>query len=1061
MRQARIATAANLTDGDLPFRQLADHLPALCFMADANGRGIWCNRRWYDYTGVPPGADLSAAWLALPDPALAREVTERWFDCVRSRRAGEMVVPIRGADDRYRPFLTRAEPVLDDDGTVRCWLGTMTEIGEQQQAEQNQRFLVRLGDALRDKADPLEILSITGEMLGRHLDVLRVGYGEVEADENTVHAGGRGWQRREQRPRLPLDVGLDSFGLGIAEQLRRGETSIVQDTRFDPAVGDCVAAHLESAIHASVTVPLVKAGRLAAFLYAHSDEPRLWSDADVNLVREVAERTWSTLERANADAARRQSDARLRDSEARLRAIVDATPECVKLVARDGSLNHMNAAGLRMLECETEIIGKDIIDVIAPEHRDDWRERHRRVCAGESLTWEFDIIGLKGTRRRMETHAVPLEGSDGDVLQLAVTRDITERKATEYALAQTEERFRRVIETAHEGIWMVDERGHTLFVNERMANLLGTTQEQMRGKSVPEYCFSEDLEEARRRIGNNLAGKREQFEFRFRRSDGCAVPVLTASTPLQDRTGKVIGAVGMFSDLSEHKLAEEQLRDSQALLAAFRTNAPIGMYLKDADGRYRMVNPEMEKVFGRPTDEVIGCTAHDLFEPAEARMIADYDRQVLETGQPLSVEEFLPGHEDYAWSLVVRFPIALEDGQPTRIGGFDIDLSNLKRAEAELQRSRDALYQSEKLTALGSLLAGVSHELNNPLSIVLTQSELLEQKAAGTLFAERAGKIHAAAIRCGKIVQTFLAMARQKAPAHSRIDTNALIADALELTGYSLRTAGVDVVCDLEGDLPAIEGDPDQLVQVLVNLIVNAQQSLLDSQGERRLTVRTSSDGRKRMVRIEVEDNGPGVPSDIRRRIFDPFFTSKPQGQGTGIGLPFSLGVVEAHCGRLRLDDRLTGGARFIVELPVAVGEPQTPASCLRPKEGAKSRGRALIVDDEPDLGEALGEMLTDEGYIVDVVRSGEDAMGMIGAHPYALILSDLRMPGMDGPALFDWIDDEHPHLLARLAFLTGDTLSSTAARFIDCAGRPILEKPFDRAALQRVLASLPSGADG
>lgn len=1061
MHQTEIATAATFIDGDLPFRQLADHLPALCFMADAKGRGIWCNRRWYDYTGVAPGADLSAAWLTLPDPAVAAEVVGRWFDCVRSRQAGEMVVPIRGTDGRYRPFLTRAEPVLHHDGTLRCWLGTMTEIGEQQQAEQNQRFLVGLGDALRDKTDPIEILAITGEMLGTHLDVLRVGYGEVEADENTVHAGGRGWQRREQRPRLPVDVGLDSFGRGIAEQLRRGEISVVADTMSDPAVGDCIGTHLESAIHASITVPLVKAGRLAAFLYAHSDEARLWSEADLQLVREVAERTWSTLERANADAARRQSDAKLRDSEAWLRAIVETTPECVKLVAQDGSLNHMNAAGMRMMECDTEVIGKSIIDMIAPEYRDEWMKRHERVCAGASLTWEFDIIGLKGTRRRMETHAVPLCGSDGKMLQLSVTRDITERKATEHALAQTEERFRRVIETAHEGIWMVDERGQTLFVNERMASLLGTTQDDMRGRSVPEYCFSEDLDEARLRIGNNLAGKREQFEFRFRRSDGSAVPVLTASTPLQDRAGKVIGAVGMFSDLSERKLAEEQLRDSQALLAAFRNNAPIGMYMKDADGRYQMVNPEMEKVFGVPAEQIVGRTAYDLFEPAEARMIAEYDRQVLESGQASSVEEFLPGHDNYAWSLVVRFPIALKDGQPTRIGGFDIDLSDLKLAEAELQQSRDALYQSEKLTALGSLLAGVSHELNNPLSIVLTLSELLEQKAAGTPLAERASKIHAAAMRCGKIVQTFLAMARQKAPVRSRVDVNDLVSDALGLADYGLRTAGVDIVRELDPVLPSIDGDPDQIAQVLVNLVVNAQQSLLDSHGERRLTVRTSTDDRRRVVRIEVEDNGPGVPSDIRRRIFDPFFTSKPQGQGTGIGLSFSLGVVEAHGGRLRLDDSLSSGARFVIEFPFAEGELHASAASQDQQIEIGGRGRALVVDDEPDLGDALAELLIDEGYAVDVVRSGEDATGMIGAHAYDLILSDLRMPGTDGPALFDWIEDEHPHLLARLAFLTGDTLSAAAASFIDRARRPTLEKPFDRAALRRMLTDLPGSSDG
>ena len=1047
------------SEGDLPFRQLADHLPALCFMADAEGRALWCNRRWYDYTGTAEGADLSEVWPTLHDPTMIEEIEARWRECVRGEQAGEMLVSLKGADARYRPFLTRAEPVRSANGRIRCWLGTMTEIGEQREAEQNQRFLVELGDALRDKSDPAEILVITGRMLGTHLDVLRVGYGEVGPDENEVFAGARGWQANDER-RLPAAVQLDIFGSGLAGQLRRGEVSIVSDTLSDAAVGDCAANHLRFDIRASITVPLVKSGRLAAFLYAHAATARAWRNSEVQLVRDVAERTWATLERARAETARRTSEDRLRQSEAQLRAIVDATPECVKVVAPDGSIDHMNAAGMRMLEADSNVIGSNVLGVIAPEHRDLWRENHRRVCAGESLVWEFDVIGLKGRRRRMETHAVPLRNASGEVQQLAVSRDVTERRAAQVALAESEERFRRVIETAHEGIWLVDAQGGTLFVNDRMASLLGTTRDEMQGKPVLDYCFPEDLDAARERIGNNLAGRREQFEFRFRKSDGSALPVLAASTPLHDGDGRVIGAVGMFSDLTERKRAEEKLRDSQTLLAAFRNNAPIGMYMKDADGRYLMLNPEMEKVFGKPVEEVLGRTAGDLFGPEEAAMISASDREVLRTGQPRSVEEFLPGHEEYAWSLVVRFPIVLQDGEPTRIGGFDIDISDLKRAEAELQRSREALYQSEKLTALGSLLAGVSHELNNPLSVVLTLSELLQQKATGTPFAERAAKIHAAAARCGKIVQTFLAIARQKAPVRSRVDVNELIKGALELTGYSLRTGGIRVVEDLMPKLPAIEADPDQLAQVLVNLLVNAQHALLERDNDRILTVRTAAGAKQRSVRIEVEDNGPGVAPEIRRRIFDPFFTSKPLGQGTGIGLTFSLGVVEAYGGSLRLDDPPGGGARFIIELPASAEAIRAAA------EGSSAElhtrcGRALVIDDEPDLGDALAEMLSDEGYKVDVLRSGEEAKQLLASHDYDAILSDLRMPGVDGPALLDWLEEHHPGKVDRLAFITGDTLGPTAARFLERARRPTLEKPFDLADLRRLLTELPNRCNG
>lgn len=1059
MRHFDIVKAASSIDGDLPFRLLADHLPALCFMADPEGRVVWCNRRWYDYTGASADEDPHALWPSLHDPGMLEEIETRWRAAMDSGTAGEMVVLLRGSDARFRPFLTRAEPVRGEGGAISCWLGTMTEIGEQREAEQNQRFLVELGDALRDTRDPAEILFITGRQLGLHLDLMRVGYGEVEEDENAVHAGGRGWQSSGE-PGVPETVTLDDFGSGMAAQLRRGEVSVITDVTADETVGEKVAAHLAHDIRASITVPLVKEGRLAGLLYAQVPAPRAWRNAEVQLVREVAERTWATLERARAESARLESEQKLRESEAQLRAIVDATPECVKLVDRDGALHHMNAAGLRMIEADEDVVGRDIADVIAPEHRQRWREHHRRVCAGESLTWEFDVIGLKGTRRRMETHAVPLRAADGRIQQLAVTRDVTERKDTETALAASEERFRGVFETAHEGIWLVDESGCTLFANDRMAALLGTTRQAMQGRAVPEYCFPEDIEATRERIGNNLAGKPEQFEFRFRRTDGTALPVLAATNPLRDGNGRIIGAVGMFSDLTERKIAEEKLRASQALLAAFRNNAPIGMYMKDADGRYLMLNPEMGKVFDRPAEEVIGRSADELFGPEEAAMINAYDREILETGQSRSVEEYLPGRHDYSWSLVVRFPILLEDGQPMRIGGFDIDISDLKRAEAELQRSREALYQSEKLTALGSLLAGVSHELNNPLSVVMTLSELLEQKAAGTPVGERAAKIHAAAARCGKIVQTFLAMARQKAPVRTRATVNELVNSALDLTGYGLRTAGIEVAKELQPDLPAIEADADQLNQVIVNLLVNAQQALLESDGPRLLKIRTSTDERRRSVRLQVEDNGPGVPPEIRRRIFDPFFTSKPQGEGTGIGLTLSLGIVEAHGGTIRLSDPPEGGACFTIELPAMADAADAGP---RPQESSRApaAGRALVVDDEADLGDALGEMLQDEGYGVDVARSGREAQDLIGANAYDMVLTDVRMPDVDGPALFDWIEREHPELVRRLAFVTGDTLGPTAARFLSCVRRPTLEKPFSRAGLRKLLQELTPAGNG
>jgi signal transduction histidine kinase/CheY-like chemotaxis protein len=377
------------------------------------------------------------------------------------------------------------------------------------------------------------------------------------------------------------------------------------------------------------------------------------------------------------------------------------------------------------------------------------------------------------------------------------------------------------------------------------------------------------------------------------------------------------------------------------------------------------------------------------------------------------------------------------------------------RAGAELARSREQLHQAEKLSALGSLLAGVSHELNNPLTIVTTQASLLEEETEGTPLAARAEKVRRAAERCSRIVQTFLAMARQKRPERRSVDAVEVARAALELTDYSLRTTGIEVSFEAAPALPPISADPDQLHQVLVNLIVNAQHALQEHAGARRLTVRVAAGETADEVRMEVVDSGPGIPDSLRRRIFEPFFTTKPQGVGTGVGLSFSLGLIEAHGGRLELVDAPGGGACFRITLGAAPEEEAAPPEAVPIRVAATGVGSALVVDDEPEVAEVLGLFASRAGYDVETACNGVEAKALLAARDFDVILSDLRMPQLDGPALHDWIAAEKPHLLGRIGFVTGDTLGQTAAGFIARTGCPVLEKPFTGKAVRALLEQL------
>lgn len=391
-----------------------------------------------------------------------------------------------------------------------------------------------------------------------------------------------------------------------------------------------------------------------------------------------------------------------------------------------------------------------------------------------------------------------------------------------------------------------------------------------------------------------------------------------------------------------------------------------------------------------------------------------------------------------------RFPAALTSrravfaGTGVIVSGF-LDMSAQKHAEAEIDRQRDALHQHEKLNALGSMLASVAHELNNPLSVVVGYSSMLRDLAEDEATKGRATRIHAAAERCAQVVRTFLAMARQRPEVRRPTALEPLIETALEFTSYGLHTTDVSVRRELTPNLPAVEVDFDQLTLVLMNLIVNAQHALQAVDPPRRLTIATALEDDR--ARIDIADNGPGIADEIRARVFEPFFTTKPQGIGTGIGLSVCRNLVEAHGGTIDVAPRIGGGTVFSIRLPVAREESQQD----QPHEPARlPRGRILIVEDEPEVADLMGEILARDRYAIEVAPSGREALERLAAGGIDLVLSDLHMPDLDGQALYRALIGRHPELAARMILITGDVLAADVTGFLGEAGLPVLDKPID-----------------
>ncbi|CAH1688118.1 Histidine kinase [Hyphomicrobiales bacterium] len=510
------------------------------------------------------------------------------------------------------------------------------------------------------------------------------------------------------------------------------------------------------------------------------------------------------------------------------------------------------------------------------------------------------------------------------------------------------------------------------------------------------------------------------------------------------------GTVILLRDITEARQAELQLRESETRLAALLAYAPVVIMLMDVEGRLIMANPEAERMLNRELGMITGKRMSDFIN-SEAMIALDASiKHVLATGEVHVSEEHYPGRDHYRDALAILFPLHNTDGAIDGVGIFAVDLTLQKLTEEELRRQRDALYQNEKLAALGSLLAGVAHELNNPLSIVVGYAGMLQELASDEPTRRRAREVHVAAERCARIVKRFLAMARSKPVEKKWVNVESVIDDVMELAAYGLRVNGVEVIRDRVRDLPAILADADQLHQVFMNLVLNAMQAMTGIEGRRRLIIKTTLRGQA--IVIDVLDTGLGVNDTVKQRAFEPFFTTKPLGVGTGIGLSLCSGIVEAHGGTITLDSGPGGGALCRVVLPISAAPPLqgTPEQTIQWQPLA---GRVLIVDDEASIASFIAEALERDGADVTTVTSGYDAQTLLAEQPFDVVLTDLRMPGVGGERLLAFIAEERPDLKGRVVVMTGDAL--TLETGLRCEGLIMIEKPIDIGALRALLQSL------
>jgi nitrogen fixation negative regulator NifL len=610
------------------------------------------------------------------------------------------------------------------------------------------------------------------------------------------------------------------------------------------------------------------------------------------------------------------------------------------------------------------------------------------------------------------------------------------------------------LDAAANGIVITDAAGVILWVNPAFTRLTGFRSDEAIGHT-PSLLKSgaQDPRVYEELWATIQAGRVWRGRLVNRHKDGTLYVEEQTITPVVANGGPITHFIAVKHDRTKYEAIQEQLQRRDDIFRLLLENALDIITIVDLEGTIRYESPAVRQVLGFDPEELQGRSAFDFMPEDDAAKAAATLQDLADRPGGTASWEVRFRHKDGSWRNFETIGRNMLD-HPVLAGVLlnSRDVTERKRVEEELARQRAASIQSDKLADMGTLLAGVAHELNNPLTVVTGYSGILRQALGDGPHAERVDKITNAAHRCVRIVQNFLALARHHPPERQQVRLNQIVREAVELLAYPLRVDNVEVQLDLGDDLPALWADSHQLHQVIVNLITNAHQAMHGGESARRLTIRTRSEELGSRVLLAVADTGPGIPGEVLARIFEPFFTTKPVGQGTGLGLSICQGIIEKHGGSIRVDSKPGQGATFRIDLPVVAAPPGEAADASATVRALPPGFRILIVDDEPDVAGVLGDLLRTDGEEIEAVPDGQAALEKIQAGEYDLVLCDVRMPKLDGPGLYRALDQLYPKLLERFVFLTGDTLNPDSMAFVQRTGAPCISKPFDLDEVKRVI---------
>jgi len=750
------------------------------------------------------------------------------------------------------------------------------------------------------------------------------------------------------------------------------------------------------------------------------------------------------------------------------RDLIDSFDDVLLALSLDGQVRAVNRSFSDLVGMPfQEIIGKPLTEFVK-EGSGEGSELLRRAMPRfmERRQWSGVVqVRVKGQATLLffdcVAHAMVRDGEVHGITVLG--RDVS-------SLRKNEARFTELFESLQEGIYITTPDGAILDVNPALVRMLGyDSKEEVLKRHVPEI-FVDRTERKNIKEQVDRQPMVQGQEITLIRKDGTSIVCLNTAAAVRDNTGHVVRYQGALMDITERREMERRLHRQQEFARRLIDNFPDLILVLDTAGHYTFVSPRCKDILGYDLEDTQQMEFGGRTHPEDLPIALSLYKDMLAGRQTFGSVEIRVRHKLGEWRRI-RFnfsPLADEKGN---IGGVVLsgrDVTDLKRLEEQL-------IQAEKLAAMGQMLAGVAHELNNPLTAILGVTELLRERAGTEESIRRQLELtHRQARRAARIVQNLLEFSRPASPQKRALDLNNLIERTLQLHEHSLRRNNVEVDSHLPADLPGVIGDANQLIQVFLNLVTNAEQAIREVRDSGRIQIRAARS--RNQVTVTVQDDGVGIRPEALPKIFDPFYTTKRPGGGTGLGLSICMSIVREHGGNIEAESLPGGGSAFTIYLPAASG--QSAESLSAPSETVAPlaetlrttadllRGRAvLVLDDEESIRMLLEEGLSAQGLRVDCAATTEEAIAHLGRSRFDVFLCDLHLSSggftVDGREAATRILEAAGKQKPVLIYMTGDLIEGAPR-----AGQnePVcLQKPFrisDVLALLRdVLSSAPAEA--